>query len=633
MSAFLMENKKLLLDGSVIACVEQRDGEWEDTFICMGENMWLWNRTFTVTDARESWDDFPMEFILQGEVAFYMIPGVNYNGNFWGEGKEPKGLLDDGIPWRFAGHRSGVRAGMFAQTKEAAVGIFVAQENPMGCSMEMERAEKKGFCMRLHFPEQEGPRVYCARDSYEAGKYMETTCFCKKNLVFSAWIVVREPQKQHDYAAFLDKAWEVCREEGSVRLLTDEQVWELGMDFAKNRLYFEEDGFAGFCMGLTWKDKGWEQKRDYLEIGWVGQNASLAVSLLYEYAIFGEKEALRRGLSVLDVWCGRAALPNGLFRCRFDQIRKWGGRIDNDEERNDAANLYSAVTELLEAYHLLAELGIERKLYRKTALAICSFVTQHQLESGKMAKAWFNDGRISDAEGTVGCYLAEALCFGWKECKSREFLNAARAGFSYYYKEFEKYGYTTAGALDTCCVDKESAIPLLRCALELFEITGEREYLEAAKQVSSYLASWQYHYNVQYGGHTLLGQMGYRTRGGTSVSVQHHHIDCYGLEFYEAWKKLAKYTGKEIWRERAEALWENALQNISDGTLVIKGQKRPRGSQDEGILQTRWHTKRGEYFGVSEWLVAWNTAFRLKILRKDFQARKREKSKEEKRIS
>ena len=161
---------------------------------------------------------------------------------------------------------------------------------------------------------------------------------------------------------------------------------------------------------------------------------------------------------VLDVWCGRAALPNGLFRCRFDQIRKWGGRIDNDEERNDAANLYSAVTELLEAYHLLAELGIERKLYRKTALAICSFVTQHQLESGKMAKAWFNDGRISDAEGTVGCYLAEALCFGWKECKSREFLNAARAGFSYYYKEFEKYGYTTAGALDTCCVDKELSL-------------------------------------------------------------------------------------------------------------------------------------------------------------------------------
>lgn len=74
-------------------------------------------------------------------------------------------------------------------------------------------------------------------------------------------------------------------------------------------------------------------------------------------------------------------------------------------------------------------------------------------------------------------------------------------------------------------------------------------------------------------------------------------------------------TDDPIWQERAEAIWKNSLQNISDGELVIKGQKRPIGSQDEGFLQTRWHTRRGEYFGVSEWLVAWNTAFRMKILR------------------
>mgnify|MGYP004454459317 FL=1 len=102
-----------------------------------------------------------------------------------------------------------------------------------------------------------------------------------------------------------------------------------------------------------------------------------------------------------------------------------------------------------------------------------------------------------------------------------------------------------------------------------------------------------------------------------SVSVQHHHIDCYGLEICNAWKRLSEQTGDLIWKERAEAIWMNSLQNISDGELVIKGQKRPAGSQDEGFLQTRWHTKRGEYFGVSEWLVAWSTAFRLKILREE----------------
>ena len=84
-------------------------------------------------------------------------------------------------------------------------------------------------------------------------------------------------------------------------------------------------------------------------------------------------------------------------------------------------------------------------------------------------------------------------------------------------------------------------------------------------------------------------------------------------------------------------MWVNSLQNISDGSLVIKGQTRPAGSQDEGFLQTRWHTKRGDFFGVSEWLVTWNTAFRLKILRREaagevFLTRIRQKDKEEGRI-
>ncbi len=633
MSAFLWNKEGIFLGERLIARVGGARGRYEDHLACTENTVWKWTRTFQIGEDKESWEDFTMEMVLPDEVEFYMIPGINYNGNFWGDGKEPKGLLDGEKPWRFAGHRSGIPAGMFAQTTYTAIGIFAGPENPVGSSMEMEQVEGKGFCMRLRFPEQEGPRVYCARDRYEEEPYRESVWMQGGRITFSAWIVVKEPEGSYDYAMFLHKAWQLCEEKKQLPLLTGQEVWSLGMDFVKNRLYFEENQFAGFCMGLTWNGERWEQKRDYLEIGWVGQNASLAVSLLYEYAFCKEEEALRRGLAVLDCWSKAAVLPNGLFRCRFDRIQKWGDEVGNKEERNDAANLYSAVVELLEAYHLLETLGIEREVYRRTALGICTFAVEHQQENGSFAKAWYNDGTISDAEGTVGCYLAEALCAGFRECKKKEFLEAAVAGFTCYYREFERYGYTTAGALDTYCVDKESAIPLCRCALELFEITGETEYLRKAEKVSGYLATWQYHYNVPYGSHTLLGQMGYQTRGGTAVSVQHHHIDCYGLELCEAWEKLSVYTGKEIWSARAQAIWANSLQNISDGKVLIKGQRRPRGSQDEGILQTRWHTKKGEYFGVSEWLVAWNTAFRLKLLRKDFMVKKRQKSKEEKRIS
>ena len=81
--------------------------------------------------------------------------------------------------------------------------------------------------------------------------------------------------------------------------------------------------------------------------------------------------------------------------------------------------------------------------------------------------------------------------------------------------------------------------------------------------------------------------------------------------------------GRKEWRERAEAIWRNAAQGISDGTLQIPPTVvRPAGSCDEGILHTRWgynlpNAKDGvTIFGVSQWLVAWPCAFRLEVLRK-----------------
>ena len=161
------------------------------------------------------------------------------------------------------------------------------------------------------------------------------------------------------------------------------------------------------------------------------------------------------------------------------------------------------------------------------------------------------------------------------EFKKPEYVAAARKAFEFYYREFMEHGYTTAGALDTCCVDKESAIPLLETAVRLYEIEGNELDLERAVVVSRYLATWQYHYDVVFPENSILGQLGYLTRGGTAVSVQHHHIDCYGLVFFEIWMKLSRLTGDPVWRERAEAVWNNSLYNMSDGRVVIKGQRRP----------------------------------------------------------
>ncbi len=153
---------------------------------------------------------------------------------------------------------------------------------------------------------------------------------------------------------------------------------------------------------------------------------------------------------------------------------------------------------------------------------------------------------------------------------------------------------------------------LLRSALMLYRLTGEAEYLQHAEQAAYYLASWQWHHSVQYPAGTVLHDLAYDTFGGTSVSTQHHHHDPYALSFLDAWLQLADLTGNPVWKQRTQAVWSNGMIGVSDGRLRVLNKPRPVGSQDEGFYHTRWRHP----FSVSEWLVAWPTAFRLEVLRR-----------------
>ena len=82
-----------------------------------------------------------------------------------------------------------------------------------------------------------------------------------------------------------------------------------------------------------------------------------------------------------------------------------------------------------------------------------------------------------------------------------------------------------------------------------------------------------------------------------------------------SFKRLYELTGDIQWRERAQALWCNASQCVSDGTLVVNGRLRPAGGQDEAIFHTRWGRSFVPPFMPSQWLPAWPCAFRLENLR------------------
>jgi len=414
----------------------------------------------------------------------------------------------------------------------------------------------------------------------------------------------------------------------------------------------EKDGFAGFVRGADWHagTTSYRKTEHVYEIGWGGHSASLSNAFLYDYLKTKDKEKLGMALEALDTWTNRCVLPAGHIKVRFDFNPKdydpdpsvmpdrWDygeNRFENlyniylhgtahnfelDENgdrlfRIDACNNGTAAYCYFEAFDMLKKEGIDKPEYEKLAFGICDFALKTQDVSGCYAKTWDDDGNVIQKEGTIGCFLILPILKAYERTGRAEYLQSAVRAFDFYYEELEREGFTTAGALDTYSIDKESSSPLLRDALALYEITGDKAYVGKAEKIAWYLCTWMMHFTVEYPENCMITQLGYDTFGSTSVSTPHQALDQYALRDVLSFLKLYEITGYVQWKERAIAFWCNTSQGISDGTLFINKRLCPAGAQDEAVFHTRWGRRTSQPFGLSQWLPAWPCAFRLENLR------------------
>ena len=542
-----------------------------------------------------------------GHNLSYLIPAVSYDGNGWGEGREPKGLFDEEnggqALWVFGGDRCSVPACTISEGEDYAAALHATPSDAAqsGCALE---PIVNGLRHWLFWPLQEWPRTYTRRDVYTRATRSSLRLAAGGTCTRTFYIVLKSTNgPRQGMAAILDAAW--LRFYLHVPAAhTPEQLWALGVRFAKESLWVENDQFVGFSIGLTLQDGHWVQHPHVrYEIGWCGQNAGFATMLLQDYLWNGNEDSWRRGAAVLDSWARHGRIDNGLIFTHFED--KLAG-IHNPEL--DTCNLGHGAYQFLLAWEIAERAGRPQPLWRETGLGICDFFTRHMLADGKLGRSWLANGELGKADGTSGCSLVWALAEAYKLTGDEHYFRVAETAYRAYAKDDLARWQCTAGALDTDCIDKETAFALLLPGIELYEITRDPYYLEQSEQAAYYLASWQWHYNLGYEPGTPADAMSYSTFGGTSVSVQHHHLDPWGALIALGWLRLSRATGKTIWAERAAATWRQATIGVSNGTLALKGVVRPPGGQDEGFYHTRWGGSPG---GVSDWLVSWPAAFRM----------------------
>ena len=632
------EGHVIAVDGKPYARILAVEGA-TDTFEKIEDGAFRWHRH---TD--NATDHMRMEMVLIGEPTFTMVPSVSYNGNGWGDYAEYVGdRAEDGTPWSWASHRVTIPACTYSENAEISIALMAEPNSNSACSLyKVDEGEKHV----LIFPEEEQPKTLQRHfwgDPFQGT--MEPSCDFEG-------IILAIPSNggKYRYSGLLDFAWRYYGHE-IMPPRSAEEIYRLAIAYTRFLFARERDGFCGFCTGSQWHPdtNAYKKKEHRYELGWVGQNASMANAFIYDYIKNGDKDNLDWALEAHDAW-----LKYGEARGKFLNARneyhywrtlpfetmtaadvdrwEWGedqyesvlNKIGKPQKRNaegkviinhDACNLGTGADCYFEAYDMLKEVGIDKPEYLKAAFDTVDFALESQDENGCFAKAWDDDGNVLAKKGTIGCFLILPIIKAYKRTNDKKYFDAAVKAFDFYYAELEREGFTTAGALDTYSIDKESSSPLLRIALALYEVTGDRKYVEKSEKIAWYLCTWMMHFTVDYPEDCLISKLGYDTFGSTSVSTPHQALDQYALRDVLSFLKLYELTGYKQWRERAIAFWCNACQGISDGTLFINKRLRPAGAQDEAIFHTRWGRHGVKPFGPSQWLPAWPCAFRLENLR------------------
>ena len=578
---------------------------------------WTFRAAADIPDAHISVDvDIP------SESRWWMLPSISYNGNQWGTGREPKTASDgENGWWTYSYRRSPIPGAAYSENDEYAVacwyGVPQSAEDDFSYSI---MPEKTRTALRYIWPEEEMPRTYCSRDRYADG--WRKAVSMKKGQTHRVEMYLRVDPVEDGHRAishFLADAWHLS-EKPSFEIPDKESLWKYAVQFAKESLWDPSEECIGFRTGLgpdypgrrgddygdsVPVESGWERswhKMQGYHTGWVGRNINLAGAMLGDYLKTGNPESFRMGLSTLDHFAEHGPLPSGLFPSALPR----GGY--------DACHMGTASMAFRDAYRLAKACGVDRPQYLKIALDICDVVMATQREDGCYGRYWDPETATPGSyDGYTATYMIQAMTEAYRQTSDRRYLDSAAKAFDYYMKEFDRYGFTTAGALDTDCIDKESSIPIFMAAVHLYDILKDGRYLDDAVTLGYYMSTWLWHYDGVYPADDSFTRHGYHTFGGTAVSTQHQCLDNFGIMPVHELKMLADQTGDEQWREKADAMYNYSSQLISDGTLEINGRIRPAGAQSEAYFQAEWALY-GNVSRFDNWLVDWPDAFRLELL-------------------
>lgn len=584
-------------DGRVSVCLKTEPVDGDAVRI---RHIWRVEETISIQPVIRIRDTFRYDS--------YIIPCVSIHGNRWGAGNEPKGLVCGDKPWVFDVRRTGIPGCTLTENAEAYCALMAGDDSEASLTAACSMIDDGGFMEhRMLYPDIEEPKTYSERDGYSEAHEPYIVLNPGETFEASVMVLYGKPAQPNFAMINVQNAAQKVFLKKYECPVSDEEIWNLSIRFAET-LFIRWDDVELFGIGHRLRLEGAERPR-CSEFGWCGQNGMLSRMMMLNAKKRGDDRQLEKAIACMDAWAEAVHPATGLPWVAYE----WKGRED---ATSDTCNISYYISEMLRCWQTLRDMGIDRPAYLRAALQAADFMADHVSDEHGFGKVWrVATGECVETGGTIGCMLTASMVAAYTHTGDRRYLEAAEKAFVLYAQRDLVKFECTAGALDTCCIDKETSYGFILGGLALHEATGKREYLEYAVLGAEYFSSWMYYYDIPCGPDSDFAKYGFHTTGMTAVSAQHHHLDPWGVLLVPCYIRLAQLTGDKKWQDRADVMWAGGVQLITreDGEMV-HGMPRPAGAQNEACFQCHWWS-RHEYAkqpgDINDWLVAWPAAFRM----------------------
>lgn len=322
------------------------------------------------------------------------------------------------------------------------------------------------------------------------------------------------------------------------------------------------------------------------QFGFVGQQPGIG----YQLIRYGDKEnkieSYQKGLNIINFWVRTAMTDIGAPQNCYNPTLKgfepypfWTRMIADGLEN------------ILDAYVYMRKKGEEKPAWLEFCGKSADWLVRIQNEDGSWYRAYnTNDGsmRMDSKANTISVVrflIQYYLVTGDERCKQAA-LKAGEWSYNNIYKNMEYRGSTCD---NTDVLDNESGIYAIFGFLALYDLTGEKKWLEALIGAADFTETWTYTWsfpvrclwpNHPFTKNSFSGQSPVTVGGGGG--------DMYMAACSYVYYRLYVITGDEHYRDFAEFIHNNTRQaNDVDGSF---GYAFPGLSNEGGSFSQQTYT-------------------------------------------